>query len=317
MDKNLLITGGAGFIGSHLAHALKNNYKKIFIIDNLKTGDLRNLLPEFEFIEEDCSAFNYEKYANSFGDLDSIIHFAGQSSAELSFKDPIYDLDSNLRSTIKLLKFAKDFEVNSFVFASSVTVYTPKQKMPLREESEVNNFNSFYAISKSTSEKYIKLFTSDRLHTTALRLFNIYGPAQNLGNPDQGMLSIYLEQALNSDQILVKGSLERIRDFVHVFDVIDVVKRVLQRNHKNGQAINVCSSSPTKVKDLIMLINKYLNKETNILNTDSTIGDTFEHWGSNQLCKELLGKKSWINLDEGLRNTVKAYNDSNWFDDRL
>ena len=66
-----------------------------------------------------------------------------------------------------------------------------------------------------------------------------------------------------------------------------------------------------------MLINKNLDKETNILNTDSTIGDTFEHWGSNQLCKELLGKKSWINLDEGLRNTVKAYNDSNWFDDRL
>ena len=84
-NNNIIITGGAGFIGSHIAYSLVSKYKKIFIIDNLKTGDERNLSPEFIFLNEDCSSFDYEKYKSDFGKVDSIIHFAGQSSAELSF----------------------------------------------------------------------------------------------------------------------------------------------------------------------------------------------------------------------------------------
>ncbi len=316
-NSNILITGGAGFIGSHLAHSLKSYFKKIFIIDNLKTGDLRNLDSSFEFIESDCAFCDYEKYLKNVDNFDAILHFAGQSSAEISFKDPIYDFNSNLQSTIKLLNFAKDKNVNSFVFASSVTVYKSGQEMPLSENSIVDNDNSFYAISKLASEKYIKLFSSNKLHTTSLRLFNIYGSAQNLGNPNQGMLSIYLEQALNSNQILVKGSLDRTRDFVHVFDVVDIVKKVLRRNHENSKSINVCTSKPTKVKTLIDLICKNLNKDISIINAGSTKGDTFEHWGSNSLCEELLEKKSWISLKEGLIDTIKAFKNDKWFDDRI
>lgn len=314
---NILITGGAGFIGSHIAHSLKSKYKKIFVIDNLKTGDENNLLPEFKFLNEDCSSFEYEKYKNDFGQIDSIIHFAGQSSAELSFKDPIYDFDTNLKSTVRLIDFANKNNVKSFIFASSVTVYTPHQSMPLKESHNANNSNSFYAITKLTSEKYIDLLCSKNLHSTILRLFNVYGSAQNLNNPDQGMLSIYLEQALNSEKILVKGSLERTRDFVHVFDVVDVVNRCLEMNHSSGQKINVCSSSPTKVSELISKILFALKKDASIINAESTRGDTFEHWGSNKLCSKLLEKETWINLDEGLKLTVDAYNSGSWFKQRI
>ena len=314
---NIIITGGAGFIGSHIAHSLASKYKKIFIIDNLKTGDEKNLSPEFIFLNEDCSSFDYEKYKFDFGKVDSIIHFAGQSSAELSFKDPIYDFNTNLKSTIKLLDFANKNEVKSFIFASSVTVYTPGQLMPLKESNEVNNGNSFYAITKLTSEKYIDLYSSKNLHTSILRLFNVYGSAQNLGNPDQGMLSIYLEQALKSNRILVKGSLARIRDFVHVFDVVDIVQKCLYMKHDSGLKFNVCSSKPTKVSDLLSKISLVLNKKISIIEAESTKGDTFEHWGSNELCSNIFRKNSWIGLDEGLKNTVDAYNSGEWFGNRF
>lgn len=316
-NNNIIITGGAGFIGSHIAYSLVSKYKKIFIIDNLKTGDERNLSPEFIFLNEDCSSFDYEKYKSDFGKVDSIIHFAGQSSAELSFKDPIYDFNTNLKSTLKLLDFANKNQVKSFIFASSVTVYTPGQTMPLREINEANNSNSFYAVTKLTSEKYIDLYSSKNLHTSILRLFNVYGSAQNLGNPDQGMLSIYLEQALKSDSILVKGSLERIRDFVHVFDVVDIVQKCLDMKHDSGLKINVCSSRPTKVSDLLSKISLVLNKEIAIKQAESTQGDTFEHWGSNELCSNIFKKRSWITLDDGLKNTVDAYNSGEWFTNRF
>ena len=189
--------------------------------------------------------------------------------------------------------------------------------MPLREINEANNSNSFYAVTKLTSEKYIDLYSSKNLHTSILRLFNVYGSAQNLGNPDQGMLSIYLEQALKSDSILVKGSLERIRDFVHVFDVVDIVQKCLDMKHDSGLKINVCSSRPTKVSDLLSKISLVLNKEISIKQAESTQGDTFEHWGSNELCSNIFKKRSWITLDDGLKNTVDAYNSGEWFTNRF
>ena len=316
--KKLLLTGGAGFIGSHIAYALINRFEKIYLIDNMRTGDVRNLSEHFEFIQEDCAKIDYSKY-KELADVDSIIHFAGQSSAEISFRDPLYDFNSNLLSTIKLLEFATNNSIRSFIFASSVTVYKPGQNMPLLEKSTVDNSNSFYAISKLTSEKYISLYSSSfpSIHTTSLRLFNVYGPAQNLANPDQGMLSIYLAQAFESDKILVKGSLDRIRDFVHVYDVVDVVDRCLKCNHPSGMALNVCSGKPTEVLSLIKTISKSLEKELIINNSSSTPGDTFEHWGSNNLCESTLNKSNWVSLEDGLKMTIEAHNKSRWFDERL
>ena len=129
------------------------------------------------------------------------------------------------------------------------------------------------------------------------------------------MLSIYLEQVLKSDSILV-SSLERIRDFVHVFDVVDIVQKCLDMKHDSGLKINVCSSRPTKVSDLLSKISLVLNKEISIKEAESTQGDTFEHWDQMNFVQIYL-KRSWITLDDGLKQTVDAYNTGEWFTNRF
>jgi UDP-glucose 4-epimerase len=313
--KRVLITGIAGFIGSHLAHALRNEYE-IVGIDNLVTGDRANLHPSFNFIEADCSSYSEIKKLMRH-DFDIILHFAGQSSAEISFRDPSYDLTSNALSTLRLLELGEHCNTTSFVYASSVTVYPKSQPAPYSEESVINPFDhaSFYALSKSISEQYLRLY-SNKMHTTSVRMFNIYGPAQNLANPDQGMLSIYLSQLLLGTDLLVKGSLERQRDFVHVFDVVDIVLKIIKLSHQSGHVINISTGIPTSVSELISLIASKLDIQPCIKVSDTTPGDTFAHWGENRLATRLLHKRNWISLEEGLENTIQAYRDNNWFSTR-
>lgn len=310
-----LITGGAGFIGSHIAHSLHSLGYKIFVVDNLSTGDIQNLHPNFEFINLSCEDLSLDN-SPWLHEIDHILHFAGQSSAELSFKDPIFDFNSNLRSTLNLLEIAISTNVTSFIYASSVTVYNKDQLLPLTESSLSFNSNSFYAISKSTSERYVSLYSS-KLHTTSFRMFNIYGPAQNLNNPDQGMLSIYLAQALRSSNILVKGSLDRLRDFVHVSDVVDIAHRCLACTHPSGLSFNISTSHPTSVSQLLTLISLSLNKKLSITVSDPTPGDIFAHYGNSDFCTQLLGKQTYCSLEDGLRSTCNAYVNNEWFSTRF
>ena len=312
---NFLVTGGSGFIGSHIAHSLYSLGHKVFVVDNLSTGDTQNLHPGFEFINMNCEDLTLQN-SPWLRDIDHILHFAGQSSAELSFKDPIFDFNSNLRSTLNLLEIAISVNVASFIFASSVTVYNKDQSLPLTESSLSFNSNSFYAISKSTSERYVSLY-SNKLHTTSFRMFNIYGPAQNLNNPDQGMLSIYLAQALRSSNILVKGSLDRLRDFVHVSDVVDIAHRCLACKHPSGLSLNISTSNPTSVSQLLTLISSSLNKQLSINVSNSTPGDIFAHYGKSDLCTQLLGKETYCSLEDGLRSTCIAYANNEWFSTRF
>lgn len=285
---NYLVTGAAGFIGSAIARVLISEGNTCTTIDNLSTGSIDNIPGGCQFIEGDVadplvieSLYN-QKY-------EAIIHIAGQSSGEISFDNPIYDLQTNTQSTLLLLKLARKIGCKKFIYASSMSVYGDHIP-PMCSEETMTVPKSFYAVGKMASEQYMRIFSEFGITCTALRFFNVYGPGQNLDNLRQGMASIFLAMALNDGHIQVKGRKDRFRDFVYIDDVVDSVKKTLTRIG-GYDVFNVCTGIPTTVETVVETIRETLPYESSVVYADSTPGDQFGIYGDNaKIQKELL----WI-----------------------
>lgn len=310
-SKKALVTGGAGFIAGHIARNLKSRNYQITIVDNLKTGNIENLPPDCHFIKSDVGCIDY---LNQIGDgFDLIYHFAGQSSVEISFSDPVYDIDTNARSTLLLLDYALKRSPNAhFIYASSMSVYGALGVMP-KSEGMSRDGTNFYAIGKRASEDYLRIYNSKGLKTTSLRLFNIYGPGQNLNNLAQGMISIYLAQALFNKNISIKGSLERTRDFVYIYDLLNYLVTI-EHNHKVfSKEINICSGKEFKVSQVIDVIKNVLDYEIQVNLLESTPGDIPRMVGCNKLLKNLTHLECNTSLHQGISTMVERYRNNTYF----
>ena len=208
---NYLITGAAGFIGSSLARKYINQGDRVTTIDNLSTGYKSNIPKGVHFIEGDCSD---NKIISKLPKetFDAIFNIAGQSSGEISFDDTVYDIGTNTESTLLLLQFALKNGCKRFIYAGTMSVYGIQEDHPVKESSNCNP-QSFYGVGKLASEHYMRIYQQYGIQTSSLRLFNVYGPGQNLSNLRQGMVSIFLAQMLKNKHIHVKGSGKRYRDF--------------------------------------------------------------------------------------------------------
>ena len=189
----VLVTGIAGFIGSKLATALIEKGYKVIGVDDFSTGFKKNVPSQSIMIEGDVSDPLTIEKINQYS-FDYIFHFAGQSSGEISFEDPIKDLKINTSSTLLLLDFAARKNIKRFFYASSMSVYGDKKEY-VDENSETDP-KSFYGVGKLASEKYLSIYSNSNLKCTSLRLFNVYGENQNLSNLKQGMISIYYQWLL-------------------------------------------------------------------------------------------------------------------------
>ena len=305
-----LVTGGAGFIGGHIARDLCRRGADVTIIDNLKTGNMKNIPGEAKFFKADIGRDQLEE---AFGDgFDIVYHFAGQSSVETSYSDPLYDLDTNCRSTLKLLDLCKRSGTNRFVFASTMSVYGGTGEMP-KDETAPRDGENFYDISKKASEDYLWVYARFGIKSTAMRLFNIYGPGQNLENLRQGMLSIYLAQAINTGKIVVKGSLGRTRDFVYIDDVVEAARAVVKSESCWGRAINICSGKEVSVRETIDLISKSLEQEVRIEMAEGTPGDIDRMVGCPTLLKALTGYECRVSLEDGINSMVSALRGGSYY----
>ena len=256
---NILITGGAGFIGSNLCKSLIYNKKisKIIVVDNLSSG--RNILNDkkYKFLNIDIS--NY-KELNKIPRLkfDIIFHFAGQSSGPLSHKIFDKDLNTNLIGTVNILKFMRSRRLKKIIFSSSMSVYGNQKKIRVKETDEVNPV-SVYANNKLMAENYIKYFSKYNINFVILRLFSVYGIGQDLDNKNQGMLSIFFSYILKNKNIIIKGSINRFRDFIYIDDLIFIFNDII-KNYKNYNlnTINIGTGKKTSIKRLIkVLINEF------------------------------------------------------------
>lgn len=287
--KTYLVTGAAGFIGSAVAKFLIEQGDKVVTIDNLSTGFKANIPNGCEFIygnDYDNEVLKeLEKYR-----FDGIIHIAGQSSGEVSFENPVYDLKTNVQSTIMLLNYAKATGCKNFVYASSMSVYGDNENEFVCENSIICP-KSFYAVGKASSENYMRIYSSFGIKCTALRFFNVYGIGQNMTNLKQGMASIYMAMAINDKHIIVKGSKERFRDFVYIDDVVDSVIRSINRDcGSQFEIYNVSTGKKNTVEKVIEEIKNNLPYDVAVEYVDGTPGDQKGVYGDNS---KILNDLKW------------------------
>lgn len=297
-----LVTGGAGFIGSAIARRLLDRGHDVVIVDNLTTGSVENVPEDAEFIRGDCQ--DPDTYSSiPKGTYEGIYHLAGQSSGEISFDNPVYDLQTNTQSTLLLLKVAAKLECHRFLYASSMSVYGDQPDRPVGEDS-VCSPKSFYGVGKLASEHYLRIYQGYGTESTALRLFNVFGPGQNLRNLRQGMVSIFLAQALESRKILVKGDAGRFRDFVYIQDVVDAFLECEKNASAFGKIYNVGSGKRTTVSELLQKMTQKLPYDVETEFRGSTPGDQFGIYADTHLIRKEVGWEARYSLDRGLAEMV-------------
>ncbi len=297
-----LVTGAAGFIGAAVAKRLVDSGHEVVTIDNLTTG-FRDAIPEgVEFIEGGCQD-EASILALDNRMFDAIHHIAGQSSGEISYDNPIYDLQTNTQSTLMLLKYALETGCKDFIYASSMSVYGNQPDRAISEK-ELPVPVSFYAAGKLASEHYLRIYQKQGIRTTALRLFNAYGPGQNLENHRQGMVSIYLAMALRQKHIEVRGSKDRFRDLVYIDDIVDAFLASMNRDGEEFLSVNIATGVRTSVEELVNRIISSLSFDVSVEYNGSTPGDMFGIYGNVDYAREMLGWASKINLATGMQSMI-------------
>jgi len=296
----ILITGIAGFIGSKVAQKLISLGHEIYGVDDLSSGLIENVPHSAYFTELDLSDINLLNKINFNPDL--IFHLAGQSSGEISFDNPIDDLSKNTISTLNIIEFAIKKQSKKIYYASSMSVYGDVENHPVNENIPCKPL-SCYGVSKLASENYLRIF-KNKIPSTIFRMFNVYGPGQNLKNLRQGMVSIYVSYALNNEVIPVKGSLNRFRDFVFIDDVVDIWCDFEKTLDDNLYILNVGTGIKTTVNDLLTTIQKHIpNLCWNEIN--GTPGDQSGIYCDNNQLKKIYNKKEFINLELGLSQYIE------------
>lgn len=299
---NYLITGAAGFIGAALAKRMINEGHQVVTIDNLSTGLESNIPERTQFYYGDCADPDVYNRIPQLS-YEAIFHIAGQSSGEISFDDPIYDIKTNTESTLLLLKYALEHKCSRFIYASTMSVYGVKQDKPVTEEEDCYP-QSFYGVGKLASEHYIRIYQQYGIASTILRLFNVYGPGQNLDNLRQGMVSIFLAQMIRNGHIHVKGSPQRYRDFIHIDDVVESFVRCLGRSGSEGRIINIGTSTKTTVHEIVQSLISGTETEISVDYSGSTAGDLHGIYADTQKMASILGMSACIPLEKGIKDMV-------------
>lgn len=258
-NKNILITGGLGFIGSHIANeVLENN--EVVILDNLSTSNINNLNnpkhDNLKIVEEDLRKTNLDDLTSN---IDYIFHLAAMASVPLSIDKPVECNDINLNATVKLLKSAADNDVEKIVFSSSSAVYGQNRNMPLKE-SEPPQPMSPYAASKAGCELYLQSFyDSYGLNYTALRYFNVFGPGQDKNSQYAAVIPNFISALLEGKQAEIYGDGEQTRDFVYVKDIVQANINAAESDF-NG-ILNIASGEKLSINQLYEIVKKTLDSD--------------------------------------------------------
>lgn len=301
--KTFLITGGAGFIGSTLANQLAHLGHEVRVIDDLTAGDQSFLSPNIHFTRGDVQ--NVSRLWSLLQDVDCVYHLAARISVAESILYPGDYNRINTGGAVSLMEAMRDAGVSRVVLASSGTVYGTQSQQPVRETAATNP-DSPYAVSKLAAETYIH--TIGRLweiETVALRIFNAYGPRQNLPVSHAPVVPRFLRQAVTGGSVVLYGGGQQIRDFVHVSDVVDALIKAADAPDINRGVINIGCGTGISIAELVDTIETVLGKPVNrIVNADRNTGvPTLV--ANIQLAAEKLGYTPKISLTEGLTSLIK------------
>lgn len=301
----VLVTGGAGFIGSHVCEELIREGHIVTTIDNLSTGKIDQIPSEVKFINSDLSKIYYNY--RDIGKQDAIIHLAAQTLVGYSVKKPIVDAKQNIINTLKTLELSKKIGAKDFRYISSAAVYGNNGKIPILE-SDVCNPISPYGISKITGENYVRYFSEQiGLSGGIFRLANVYGPRQR-NDLEGGVISIFIQNAMSGIGPTIYGDGKQTRDFVYVKDVARILIRNLGKMRKM-ETVNVSTSQQTSILNLWKIISNFYDlKQYKIMFKPRKPGDIYESSLSNAKIKLLFAPLNFTDVALGIKETIKSIN---------
>lgn len=304
--KRALVTGGAGFIGSHLVEELLKDGLEVVSIDNYSGGKKQNL-EEFKsnprFQEVDCDITDLEKLRPHFEGVDIVFHQAA-SKMTICLRDPRRDLEVNAEGAFNLLELARDFDVKKFVHASTGSVYGEAQYYPTDEAHPLNP-TSYYGVSKLAGEKYVRAFSHlYGMDVTMLRYFHVYGPRQE-NSEVGGVVSIFARRAMEGKPLIIYGDGSQMRSFTFVKDVVNINRFVAVNPNTKGEVYNCASGIKVTIQELAEAVLTVLNKtEVGIEYRDWKLGDIKVFDVSNEKLKK-LGMVWQTPFEEGLSQTLE------------
>jgi UDP-glucose 4-epimerase len=300
-----LITGGAGFIGSHLAEELIRRNQRVRIVDSLITGKRRNLehLPGAEFIEGDLADGSVA--ARAVQGVDYVLHQAAIPSVPRSVKDPVTSNRANIDASLNILVAARDAGVKRLVYAGSSSAYGDTPTLPKREDMPASPLSP-YALQKFVAEQYCQLFT--RLYgfeTVTIRYFNVFGPRQDPGSPYSGVISLFSTALLEGRQPVIYGDGEQTRDFTYIANVVDGVLRACEAKLAVGEVINVATGGRISLNELLRTMNRIVGTSVDAVYQAAREGDVRDSQADISKAKRLLGYEPLVGLEEGLKKTLE------------
>jgi nucleoside-diphosphate-sugar epimerase len=301
-----LVTGGAGFIGSHLAEELVRRDHQVRAVDDLSTGARRNLdavASQVDFVEGDLCEMAVCRAAVA--GVDYVLHQAAIPSVPRSVQDPLTSHRANVDAALNVLIAARDAGVKRLVYAGSSSVYGDTPTLPKREDMPPGPLSP-YALQKLVAEQYCRMFT--RLYgfeTVTIRYFNVFGPRQNPGSPYSGVISLFSAALLQGRRPVIYGDGEQTRDFTYVANVVDGVLRACKAPRVAGDVINVATGARISLNDLLHSMNRLLGTRLEAVYLEPRAGDVRDSQADITKARDLLGYVPHASLDEGLRATLE------------
>jgi len=299
-----LVTGGAGFIGSHVVVALLERGHTVRVLDNFSTGRRGNLAAvdgQVEVFEGDMRS--YERAHNAVKGADFVIHLAALPSVPRSVQDPLTTNEANITGTLNVLLAARDNGVRRVVLASSSSVYGANDAMPKREDL-VPQPISPYAVSKLAAEQYARAFsTVYGLETVSLRYFNVFGPRQDPTSQYSGVVPRFMRLAIDGGRPVVFGDGDQSRDFTYVANVVDATLRSTSAPDAAGAIMNIGCGDPKTVLDLIAAVARVAGRALDPEFAPPRAGDVKHSYADITLARTVLGYEPGVRFDEGIERT--------------
>jgi len=300
-----LVTGGAGFIGSHLSEELVRRGHRVRVADSLITGKRRNLdhVDGVDFVEGDLA--DMDVAVRAVAGMEYVLHQAAIPSVPRSVTDPMTSHRANVDAALNVLLAARDAGVKRLVYAGSSAAYGNAPTLPKREDMPPNPLSP-YALQKLMAEQYCQMFTAlYGFETVTVRYFNVFGPRQDPGSPYSGVISLFATALLDGRRPTIYGDGEQTRDFTYVANVVDGVLRACEAPKAAGEVINVATGGRISLNELLSVMSGLVGARVAPIYKEERAGDVKDSQADITKARTLLGYVPIVGLEEGLRRTIE------------